>query len=389
MEPLPIAAVAHVSALGDGDAALDEALDAGRSGLSHGSPTLGALEHPTGDVDGELADLPPDVAIHTSRCQRLIARCLTQIEAPLSTLRDRVGADRLGVVTATSAASSSDMERVHVPSGDFDFDFHNYQSFSVTAVVARKLIGARGPSFTTPTACASGASALASAARLIGAGLCDAVAVVCTDAMCLTTYHGFRSLGVMDREVCRPFDRRRAGMNLGEGAAAVVVVRPDLAEFGSGLYLAGFGASADAYHMTTPDPDGRGAQLAMRGALDRAGIAPADVGYVNLHGTGTPHNDLSESRAMMQLFGETTPCSSTKAYTGHLLGAAAGVEAAIALSALRRGRLPRNLNFEQPDPEIPLNILREDQAAPGIRYALSNSFAFGGVNVSLLFEARP
>jgi 3-oxoacyl-[acyl-carrier-protein] synthase I len=389
MEPLPIVAVAHVSALGDGDQALDEALDAGRSGLSHGSPFLGDLEHPTGDVAGELAGLPPDVAIHESRSQLLIARCLTQIEAPLRALRDRIGADRLGVVTATSAASSSDMERVHVPSGDFDFDFHNYQSFSVTAVVARKLIGARGPSFTTTTACASAASALASAARLIGAGLCDAVAVVCTDAMCLTTYHGFRSLGVMDREVCRPFDRRRAGMNLGEGAAAVVVVRPELAELGSGLYLAGFGASADAYHMTTPDPEGRGAQLAMRGALDRAGIAPADVGYINLHGTGTPYNDLSESRAVLQLFGEATPCSSTKAYTGHLLGAAAGIEAAISLSALRRQRLPRNLNFEQPDPEIPLNVIREDQSAPGIRYALSNSFAFGGVNVSLLFEARP
>ena len=390
MESLPIVAFGAVSPLGDGLGPLCEALDAGRSGLSVGSPTVGDAWHPTGDVPFDLPALPAGLARHDSRCARLLARCLEQVSGAVEQVVRRVPPERIGVVVGTSASGNTDLERAHVPGGEFEYAYHDRQTFGVAAVVARQLLAVRGPSFVVSTACSSGAGAIASAARLIGAGVCDAVVAASVDALCGTTYHGFRNMGVMDERLCRPFDEGRDGLNLGEGASALVLCRAQRVPRieGPRLFLAGCGLSADAHHMTAPDPTGGGATLAMERALADATVGPEEVGYVNLHGTGTPHNDLAEARGVHRVFGTAVPCSSTKGFTGHLLGAAGGVEAAISLLALERQRLPRNLHIREQDPEVAIPILRDDADAPGIRHALSNSFAFGGANAALLFGVQ-
>ena len=179
-------------------------------------------------------------------------------------------------------------------------------------------------------------------------------------------------------------------MNLGEGAAALVLAcrRPPDGNGGPDLFLAGWGAGSEAYHMTAPEPEGEGAARVMAEAIARARITPSDVGYVNLHGTATPANDTAESRGVVKALGPDVPCSSTKGFTGHMLGAAAGVEASIMLMALVDEVLPRNLGCEVLDPDVRARILRDDLAAPGIRYAMSNSFAFGGNDTSLVFGVR-
>ena len=382
MEPLPIVGFAAVSPFGATVEDLCAGLDAGRTALSMGSASVDGAAHPTGDVTVELPTLPDAMAPFDTRCNRLMARALADIAPAREAVLARYPADRVGVVVGTSASGTTAIEAVHVPGGEFPFDYHRSYSFGSVATVTQQLLGLAGPCYSVNTACASGAHAVISAARLIHGGLCDAVVVGAVDALCLITYHGFRGLGVLDEQICRPFDGGRAGLNLGEGAAALVLCRDDVS--GSGLYLAGYGASADAHHMTAPDPRGGGAAIAIRQALDRGGIGPADVGYVNLHGTGTPLNDASEALAVQQTLGTAVPCSSTKGGTGHLLGAAAGVEAAVTLTALKHGRLPGNTNLESLDPDIGIHVLDASADAPGTRHALSNSFAFGGANAALL-----
>jgi len=382
MTPLPIVDFAAVSPFGATAQDLWAGLDAGRTALSLGSASVDDATHPTGDVTVDLPALPGALASFDTRCNRLMARALADVASACDTVLARYPAERVGVVVGTSASGTSAIEAVHVPGGEFPFDYHRSYSFGSVATMTQQLLGLAGPCYSVNTACASGAHAVISAARLIHGGLCDAVVVGAVDALCLITYHGFRGLGVLDERICRPFDGDRAGLNLGEGASALVLCREDVTD--CGLVLAGYGASADAHHMTAPDPRGGGAAIAIRQAMDRAGIGPADVGYVNLHGTGTPLNDASEALAVHQALGADVPCSSTKGGTGHLLGAAAGVEAAVTLTALQCGRLPGNTNLGALDPEIGIHVLDASMDVPGIRHAVSNSFAFGGANAALL-----
>jgi 3-oxoacyl-[acyl-carrier-protein] synthase I len=391
-EALPILAFTQVSALG---ATVDEArlaLREGRTGIATGSAVLPGATAPLGEVRFPLPELPVAHAAWDSRAARLLARALEPVHPVVDALAAAHGPGRVAVVVGTSASGNRDLEDAVRADGGAGYDYHRRQSFGAPAVLAARLLGIGGPAFTVSTACSSGAHAAIAAARLIRTGACDAAVAASVDALCWTTYHGFRSLGVVDERPCRPFDADRRGLNLGEGAAAMVLARPGAPARvpldGPSLFLVGWGAGSEAHHMTAPDPEGDGAARVMAEALARAGLSPDDIGYVNCHGTATPANDAAESKGVVKVLGPEVPCSSTKGLTGHLLGAAAGVEAALTLMALQDGVLPRNAGLQDLDPEVAARILRDDEPAPGIRFAMSNSFAFGGNDACLLFGVR-
>jgi 3-oxoacyl-[acyl-carrier-protein] synthase I len=210
------------------------------------------------------------------------------------------------------------------------------------------------------------------------------------DSLCLTTLYGFNSLGLMSTSACRPFDAQRNGLSIGEAAAFGLLERTPEQLDDAAVLLLGIGESSDAYHMSSPHPEGLGARMAMQAALEMAGLKPSEIDYINLHGTATQSNDAVEGKAVAALFGSGTPCSSTKGATGHALGAAGGVEAVICALALQHGLLPAGLNIQQLDPTLDLDYLFENREQPVAR-VLSNSFGFGGTNCSLIFgrSAKP
>jgi 3-oxoacyl-[acyl-carrier-protein] synthase-1 len=219
---------------------------------------------------------------------------------------------------------------------------------------------------------------------MIKAGLIDAAVVGGVDSLCLTTLYGFNSLGLVSEQACRPYDAQRNGLSIGEASAFALLERaPEHLDAGAVLLL-GIGESSDAYHMSSPHPDGLGACMAMQDALKMAGLKPAEIDYINLHGTATPSNDAAEGKAVAAVFGPATPCSSTKGATGHTLGAAGGVEAVICALALQHGLLPAGLNTRQLDPTLDLDYLLDNREQTVTR-VLSNSFGFGGTNCSLIF----
>ena len=244
---------------------------------------------------------------------------------------------------------------------------------------------------TISTACSSAANAIGLAAELIRAG--EAEIVVAGGAECLTRFHlnGFNSLMILDRRPCRPFDAERAGLNLGEGAAYLVLESEEsLRKRGARplARLSGFGNACDAFHQTASSPDGEGAYLAMSKALDDAGLRPMDIDYINAHGTGTPNNDLSESTAMLRVFGEKLPpLSSTKSVTGHTTSASGAIEAVICLLALRGKFLPVNYGWSHPMPENGVRPNMDLSSGVTLRHILCNSFGFGGNDSSLVISA--
>jgi 3-oxoacyl-[acyl-carrier-protein] synthase-1 len=244
------------------------------------------------------------------------------------------------------------------------------------------MTGLHGPCVTVATACSSSAKVFAQAARLMAADLCDAALVGGIDTLCGSVLFGFNSLQLVSADPCRPFDAARTGLSLGEAGGYALLERTHDGD--TALQLHGYGESSDAHHMSTPHPQGLGAQLAMRDALARAGVEPADIGYLNLHGTATPANDSVEALAVAALFPDSLHASSTKGWTGHTLGAAGIVESVIALLALEHGELPGILNSDTPDaacgPQIRFANARRD-----IAHAMNNSFGFGGNNCSLVF----
>jgi 3-oxoacyl-[acyl-carrier-protein] synthase-1 len=249
------------------------------------------------------------------------------------------------------------------------------------AALARFIAAAlelEGPAFVVSTACASAARAFADAERLIAAGLADAAVVGGADSLCRMTLRGFAALELIAPTPCRPGAADRAGLSIGE-AAGFALLEPD----GEGVALLGAGASSDGYHMSAPRPDGAGAAAAMRAALDAAGLGPEAIDYINLHGTGTRANDAMEDAAVLAVFGPATPCSSTKAWSGHTLGAAGIVEAVICELCIRHGLRPGALFLDAPDPALGARLLVANEAGT-VRRVMSNSFGFGGINCSLV-----
>ena len=255
-------------------------------------------------------------------------------------------------------------------------------------------LGIHGPGFSVASACATGSHAIGEAMRMIERGAADVVLAGGSEAaltsLCIAA---FKRMGALSAEgQSRPFDARRDGFVMGEGAGVLILEREDhAAARGATVYgrIVGYGASNDAFDMVQPDDGGAGALRAMRGALEDAGATPAQVGFISAHGTGTPINDRIETLAIRNLFGaDAPPISSTKSAIGHLLGAAGSTEALVCIEALRRGILPPTINYEEPDPECDLDYLVDGaREAPGVRLALSNSFGFGGQNACLLFAA--
>ena len=262
-----------------------------------------------------------------------------------------------------------------------DFVYHATHNAYSVADYLRQRLQLTGPAAVISTACSSSAKTFASAYRALQSGWCDAAIVGGVDSLCHTTLHGFNALQLLSDEICRPSDRDRRGINIGE-AGGFALVR--LAEPGqSGLAVCGYGESSDAYHMSAPRPDGSQAADAMRSALQRAGLEPDAIDYVNLHGTGTQANDLSEDKALQQVFTHAPAVSSTKGWTGHTLGAAGIVEALFSLICLEKGWVPQSLNTRHVDPELKSRVLMAPEQHD-VSYVLSNAFGFGGSNCSLV-----
>jgi 3-oxoacyl-[acyl-carrier-protein] synthase II len=253
--------------------------------------------------------------------------------------------------------------------------------------------GVLGPRETVVTACSSGAAALAVGSDLIASGMSDLVLAGGVDALTRTCYLGFHALKLLDPEPCRPFDRERRGMSIGEGAGFLVLEEAEHARRrGARAYaeLAGYGMTADAHHVTAPDPEGHGMARAMREALTRGGLAPSDVGYANAHGTATPQNDRVEARALREVFGvEGLLVSATKSMIGHTMAAAGALEAMATVLALVHDVLPPTVHLDAPDPDVAFDCIPHRARPATVEHAISNSFGFGGQNVSLLFRRAP
>jgi len=251
-------------------------------------------------------------------------------------------------------------------------------------------LGLGGPRHTVVTACSSGAVALAEAAELIADGVVDVAVAGGVDGMTRMCFMGFNALKLLDPEPCRPFDKDRRGMSIGEGAAFVVLEAAERARArGVRVYaeLAGHGMTTDAFHVTAPEPEGEGMARAMRAALAAAGVSAADVGYVNAHGTATPQNDRIEARAITRVFGEgRVLVSSTKSMIGHTMAAAGGLEAVATVLTLTQELIPPTASLVTPDPEVTFDCVPRVAREAAVGCAISNSFGFGGQNVTLLFR---
>ncbi|TJY58417.1 beta-ketoacyl-[acyl-carrier-protein] synthase family protein [Sinimarinibacterium sp. CAU 1509] len=392
MAPVPIRAYTATTALGAGRAAQLDALRAQRTGLRRQRFDASTLDCWIGAVDGLDTPLPPQWAEWECRNNRLSALALAQdgFREAVAAAVARHGADRIGVFigTSTSGVHSTELayrhqqgDPPHLPASFIHRTTHNPQA---AAEFVRLCLGLDSLAMAICTACSSSAKVFAAAQRAMSAGICDAAVIGGADSLCLTTLHGFNSLQLVSADICRPADAQRNGISIGEAAGFALL---DAGEPGADLALLGYGESSDAYHMSTPDPQGHGAAQAMRDALTRAGLQPAQIDYVNLHGTGTQANDASEDQALCAVLGTGTPASSTKGYTGHTLGAAGIVEAVFSLLAIEHGFRPPSLNTRQLDPALRGKVLLDGIEGP-VATVLSNSFGFGGNNASLLFGRR-
>jgi 3-oxoacyl-[acyl-carrier-protein] synthase-1 len=392
MHPIRVAAYTMTSCLGRGKDAAREALRDSRSALSPCRFETAELETYVGEIAGvDGQSLPKALAAFDCRNNRAAEVGLLQdgfVEA-VERAAARHGRRRIGVFIGTSTAGILQTElayRRRAADGSLpaDLDYRRtHNTFSVAEYVRARL-GLEGPCAAISTACSSSAKAFASAARLIEAGAIDAAVVGGADTLCLTTLYGFNSLELLSREPCRPYDANRDGISIGEAAAFALLTRSDGAAGGDGLWLLGAGETSDAYHMSSPHPEGAGARRAMEEALRSAKLAPRQIDYVNLHGTATRSNDAAEDKAIVALFGSAVPCSSTKGMTGHALGAAGGIEAMLTMLAVEEGIVPGSPGTRSIDPELRADYRTAPERRPVTR-AMTNSFGFGGSNCSLVF----
>lgn len=348
---------------------------------------------PALSVTAELPKIPSRLKQYDCRNNRILLAALRQIEPAVRQSIGHYGPGRVGLVLGTSTSGIAEGEMalgfVH-RSGKMPVEYHyKQQELGGAAEFLAAYLSILGPAYTVSTTCSSSANALASARRLLRLGVCDAVIVGGGDALCRTTLEGFAALGALSKTHCNPFSRNRDGTVIGEGAALFLMSREP-----APIALLGVGTRSDAYHISAPRPDGCCAQTAMQTALQDAGLSAGQIDYLNLHGTATWQNDAMESLAVESVFGDATPCGSSKPATGHCLGAAGAIEAGLCwllLSDLNyQKRLPSHSWDGVEDPEmVRLGFVTlENQRFKPLQYCFSNSFAFGGNNVSLLI-GRP
>jgi len=393
MTPLRLTCFTAVSAVGRGLAETWDSMQQQRSGLAPCAFETVDVETHVGEVAGvDATALPEGLQHFNCRNNRLAQLGLVQdgFTEAVTTSARVWGPQRVGVFLGTSTAGILETELAYrrrgPASGELPPDYNyaaTHNSFSVADFI-RQALHLEGPAAVVCTACSSSAKVFASAQRLISAGVIDAAVVGGVDSLCLTTLYGFHSLQLTSRSACRPFDVARDGISIGEAAAFVLLERPAPRLDGDAIMLLGTGESSDAYHMSSPHPQGRGAHAAIQQALTAANLAPGDIDYINLHGTATASNDSAEDLAVTSVFGTHTPCSSTKGATGHALGAAGALEAVICALAIQHELMPGGLNTTEVDPKLKLHYLCENRRGV-IRRVLSNSFGFGGANCSLIF----
>ncbi|RDS84865.1 beta-ketoacyl-ACP synthase [Dyella monticola] len=379
--------------LGAGKAAVAEALFAGDdSGIRSEHGWIPQHEPPLGSVKAQLPPIPATlIERRNNRNNRLLLAAALEIEADIRAAMERYGHARVGIVLGTSTTGIEEATHgigAYRRDGAWPEDYrYAHQELGAPAEFLAEWLSVSGPCYGISTACTSGARALLSAQRLLRLGVCDAVVCGGVDTLCRLAINGFHALEAIDMQRCDPFSRHRRGINIGEAAALFLMTR----ERGPVQWLGG-GASSDAYHMSSPDPEGTGATTAMRNALQSAGLEATRIDYINLHGTATELNDSMESRAVAGVFGSAVPCSSTKSLTGHTLAAAGALEAAFCWLSLADSRserrLPPHLWDGEADSALPaLNFTHVGSHLPtgGRRYIMSNSFAFGGNNACLIF----
>lgn len=392
MQPLIVRNYTTANCLGIGRDALSAALRERRSGLTHCAFETVDLETYVGQVlDAQITPLRDDLRDFECRNNRLAQLAIRQdgFEQAVARLRERYGAARIGVFLGTSTAGILQTElayrRRDPATGALPADFRyeqTHNTFSPASFVQRYL-GLTGPAVAVSSACSSSAKVFGNAQRMIAAGLCDAAIVGGADSLCLTTLYGFNSLQLMSKNPCRPFDAERDGISIGEAAGFALLEKPDGKIGDDELALLGVGESCDAYHMSTPHPEGLGARLAMQGALTQAGLSTTDIDYINLHGTATRSNDATEALAVKMVFGDSVAASSTKGWTGHTLGAAGIIEAIISFIAIEESFMPGSLHTKTIDPAVEIQYLKDNRQG-AVKRVLSNSFGFGGTNCSLV-----
>ena len=374
--------------------AMVEAISQQTSGLSRN-------DLPGSDVDtwiGRVAEVD-NLNLGSWHCRNnaLADYCLSQgsFSASVETLKSQFDNARIGIIVGSSTSAIDRTESAYqnlTTSGELAPEFQQrdvHNPHALGLYVAHRL-ALTGPCMTINTACSSSAKVFASAARWLQAGVVDAVLVGGTDALGLSVVHGFNALQLVSNRPCQPFDEQRSGINIGEAAGFALLTTSNhaLAPYplaGAGITLAGYGESSDAHHMSHPHPEGAGAKSAIEQALHTANLTPADIDYINLHGTASQANDAIEGQVISQLFPNSTLASSTKGWTGHTLGAAGITEALIAVASLQTGLVPGNLNLDQVDQQLSLSLAPNNQTKHCSR-VMTNSFGFGGNNCSLIFS---
>ena len=398
MTPLYFGHATLVSSIGRGRESHLLALQERQSGLRPCDFEGKRLPTYMGRVKGlEEVSLKSSLSKFTCRNNQLALLGLQQdgFEQTIVEARHQYGAQRIGVLIGTSTAGILETEHAYqhtdpitgrlpadfIPRGQFTQD-----AFSVAHFV-RQHLALTGPAVVISTACSSSAKVFATASRYIEAGLCDAVVVGGVDSLCLTTLYGFSALQLTSPGPCRPCDATRDGLTLGEAAAFVLLEKVPRKGTQQTTALLGYGESSDAYHMSHPHPTGQGALLSMQASLESSHLSTSDIDFIHLHGTATVANDQTEDRAVATMFHTHTPCSSTKGWTGHTLGAAGAVEVVLGDLCLQHGLLPGCLNTTNVDPGFSSHILLENQERP-IRNIMSNFFGFGGNNCTLILGKR-
>ena len=322
---------------------------------------------------------------HKSRNSAVLAFLADSIKDSINELKQKYSKDRIAIILGTSTSGLDETEnelkkfmQTGVPSRDF---YYKSQEFGDPSMFLADYLDIDGPAYTISTACSSSARALICGKRMLESGLVDAVIAGGADTLCKVPINGFNSMGVLSHERCLPFNKNRAGINIGEGGGLMILSKEK-----ASLELLGVGESSDAYHVSSPEPSGAGAISAMKMALDDASLTTDDIGYVNLHGTATKLNDAMESKAMASLFKGKVPCSSTKYMTGHTLGAAGIVEAAILCYLLKHDLdLPvQDFSHDEIDDTLDECGLIKEKIKAKKKVMMSNSFAFGGNNASII-----
>ncbi len=395
ISPVPITAYTTVCGSGKGNSAFYNALLYKKTALDSLTLFQIPFSTPVAEVSDQLPAIRPELEEYNSRNSRLALAALSDTDdhfrETIEIAKSRYGNGRIGVVIGTSTSGLYETESAYeelLKDGKMPDDFHflTRHAYQATPRFLQLELGLNGPCFAVSTACSSSAKAIAAGQRLIANDICDAVLTGGVDTLCRLTLRGFNSLELISERNCRPMDRQREGINIGEGAGFLFLEKP-AGHTSDCPRVLSVGESSDAHHMSSPHPEGLGAVLAMNNALNLAGINPSAVDYLNLHATATRINDRIEAKAIFKVFGDSVPCSGTKGITGHTLGAAGAIEAIAALMALEHQFIPGTCGLDQIDEDCRCRVEKDSLSNQRLKTVMSNSFGFGGNNASVIFSS--